>query len=150
MFKHSLGRSARLFAAALALGAATLALPRTAHAQISIVVAADAEYTASEAELAQMFGGAVTAWASGQQVQIVDQPETPVGETFYADFIGRSVSQVRKAFTALLLSGQAPKPEQVDSDDDVKEAVNELAGSVGYIATSSLDDSVRELARIGG
>ena len=83
----------------------------SASAQISIVVSASSSQTASEGDLAQMFGGAITSWSDGAQVQIVDQADTPVGQSFYADFIGRSVGQVRKAFTALLLSGQAARPE---------------------------------------
>lgn len=143
-------RAARLlwgavFALALVAGSAT-----TAAAQISIVVSASSSHSASPAELAQMFGGAVTSWGNGSQVQIVDQADSPVGATFYADFVGRSVSQVRKAFTALLLSGQAPQPQQVANDAAVKSAVAGNPNAVGYIASSALDDTVKEVARIGG
>ena len=137
----------------VALGMAfalTFGMAEAGAAQISIVVASSSSNTASESELAQMFGGAVTSWGDGSQVQIVDQAESPVGAQFYADFIGRSVSQIRKAFTALLLSGQAPRPEQVANDAAVKAAVAAKPGAVGYISSASLDATVKEIARIGG
>ncbi len=121
-----------------------------ASAQISIVVGAGSSQTASESDLAQMFGGSLTSWSNGSQVQIVDQPDSPVGQTFYADFVGRSVGQVRKAFTALLLSGQAQRPEKVTDDAAVKAAVVRNPNAVGYISSAALDDTVREIARVGG
>jgi ABC-type phosphate transport system substrate-binding protein len=124
------------------------ALPGHAHAQISVVVSAGASNTADLDAVARMFSGQVTSWADGSKVQLVDQSETEVGKSFYDKVLQKGPAQVRKALTALLLSGQIPKPEQGSSDAEVKAALAKLPGSIGYIATSSLDDSVKELVRI--
>lgn len=148
MSKHTfLPGAVRLLGVAL-LTAAALALPGTAQGQISVVVAAGSQHTADLDMAARIFSGQVTTWSDGTKIQIVDQASSASGQAFYADVLRKSASQVRKAMTALLLSGQIPKPEQVASDAEVKAAVARLSGSIGYIASSSLDDSVREIARV--
>lgn len=144
---NKLNISGRIFGIALA---ATLlaAMPSGAQAQISVVVAAGSAHVADLDAVARMFSGQVTAWPDGSKVQLVDQSETDVGKTFYDSVLKKSPAQVRKALTALLLSGQIPKPEQAGSDADVKAAVARLAGSIGFIASSSMDASVKELVRI--
>lgn len=124
------------------------ALPARSQAQISVVVAASSSQTADQDAVARMFTGQVTKWADGTKVQIVDQSASSVGQDFYAKVLNKSVAQVRKSLMALLLSGQISKPEQVGSDAEVKAAVARNPGAIGYIATSSLDDSVKELVRI--
>jgi ABC-type phosphate transport system substrate-binding protein len=124
------------------------ALPGRARAQISIVVAPGSSVTADVDAVARMYSGQVTSWSDGSRVQLVDQSATDVGKSFYDKVLQKGAAQVRKALTALLLSGQIPKPEQGSSDAEVKAAVARLPGSIGYIATSSLDDSVKELVRI--
>lgn len=136
----------------LALGAAAVALvafaPGHAQAQISVVVAPSSAAAASIDDVARIFSGQVTAWSDGSKVQIVDQSDSDVGKTFYESVLRKNPAQVRKALTALLLSGQIPKPEQLGGDAEVKAAVTRLNGAIGYIATASLDDSVKELVRI--
>lgn len=132
-------------AAVLAFG---LLRPGAAEAQISVVVAAGSSHEVTEDDVKRMYAGQVTSWENGSKVQLVDQAETEVGSRFYADVLGASPAQIRRALTAMLLSGQIPKPEQVGSDAEVKAAVARLDGSVGYIATASLDESVREVLRI--
>ncbi len=123
-------------------------LPGRANAQISVVVAAGSSATADRDAVARMFSGQVTSWSDGSKVQLVDQSGSDVGKVFYDEVLKKGPAQVRKALTALLLSGQIPKPEQGGSDAEVKAAVARLPGSIGYIATSSLDASVKELVRI--
>lgn len=129
-------------------GLLVAAFPGRAHAQISVVVAAGSSATADVDAVARMFSGQVTSWSDGAKVQLVDQSGTDVGKSFYDKVLKKGPAQVRKALTALLLSGQIPKPEQGSSDAEVKATVARLPGSVGYIATSSLDGSVKELVRI--
>ena len=139
--------SSRLIGIAVAVLAAA-AIPAKGQAQISVIVAAGSTQTADQDAVARMFSGQVTSWPDGSKVQLVDQSESDVGKTFYQNVLKKSVAQVRKALMALLLSGQLSKPEQVGSDAEVKAAVAKNPGAIGYIATSSLDDSVKELVRI--
>lgn len=142
--KRIAGRIALIAIAGLLIAA----LPGQARAQISVVVSSGSSASADLDAVARMFSGQVTSWSDGAKVQLVDQSGTEVGKTFYDTVLKKAPPQVRKALTALLLSGQIPKPEQVSTDAEVKAAVARLPGSIGYIATSSLDDSVKEVVRI--
>jgi ABC-type phosphate transport system substrate-binding protein len=134
--------------AVLLVGLLFVTATNQARAQISVVVAASSQAQATESQIQDMFVGAATTWPDGTRVQVVDQPDTDVGTRFYADFLRQSVAQVRTQWTSKVLSGQASAPKKAADSDAVKRAVSETPGSIGYIATSALDDSVKELIRI--
>ena len=136
------GILASAVAGALLLGAGV------ANAQISVVVAANSSVTATPAQAAELFAGVKTVWPSGAKVQIVDQPESETGRTFYQKCVKRPPSIVRAQWTRLALSGQAVAPKTVANDADVKEAVRKSPAAIGYIASSALDATVKELCRI--
>jgi hypothetical protein len=129
-------------AAALVLGV------QPASAQISVVVAAGNNVAVTATQASDMFGGVRTVWPSGAKVQIVDQAGTATGRAFYIKCVKRPPTIVHATWTRLSLSGQAIAPKTAASDADVKEAVRKLPGAIGYIASSSLDDTVREVCRI--
>lgn len=138
--------TARLFAAAVA--GALLLGAGVAGAQISVVVAANSAVTATPAQAAEMFAGVKTVWPSGAKVQIVDQAETATGRDFYQKCVKRPPTIVRAQWTRLALSGQAVAPKSVAGDAEVKAAVVKTPGAIGYIASSALDGTVKELCRI--
>lgn len=136
----------------VALGGLLLALVFTssvsAQAQISIVVAKSSHQTAGAADLRQMFSGAKLTWSGGERVAIADQPEAAIGKAFYDKFIGKSLSQVRTEWMKLVLSGQSAAPKKCSDDDAVKAFVRGNPNAVGFIATSAVDESVKELYRV--
>jgi ABC-type phosphate transport system substrate-binding protein len=139
--RHALGY---LFVAMFILGSAS------SNAQVSIVVSKSSSWKASGAELKQMFEGVKLTWEGGDKVEVVDQSETSVGATFYKSFLGKTLMQVHNDWSRLVLTGQASAPKRVGSDDAVKKAVAGNSNAIGYIATSSLDNSVREIYRVIG
>ena len=137
------------FAAVALAGLFALVGAQPAQAQISVIVGPSASYAPSQSDVVEMFVGAKTTWNDGTKIQIVDQPTTAAGTTFYADVLGRSPVEVRRTFIELVLSGQAVKPERFSSDADVKAAVAGTPGAIGFIQSSSMDASVKEVLRIG-
>jgi ABC-type phosphate transport system substrate-binding protein len=125
-----------------------LAMAVSAQAQISVIVAKSTEAKATKTEVKEIFTGAKLKWANGNKIQVVDQPDTELGKKFYDLVIGKSANQVRRQWTKLLLSGQAVAPIKQPSDKNVKKIVAGNPNAIGYIATSALDDSVREILRI--
>ena len=123
----------------------------TAHAQISIVVAKAAKLdsnTVKKAELKAIYTGNKLKWSNGNKIQVVDQAETGLGKKFYDLVLGKTLNQVRSQWTKLMLSGQASAPTQCPSDKMVKKIIAGNPNAIGYIASSSLDDSVKEILRI--
>jgi ABC-type phosphate transport system substrate-binding protein len=136
----------------LMLGSLLLALmvigSMPTQAQISIVVAKSSHQTAGAGDLRQMFSGAKLTWSAGEKVAIADQPEAAIGKAFYDKFIGKSLSQVRTEWMKLVLSGQAAAPKKCSDDDAVKAFVRENPNAVGFISSSAVDESVKELYRV--
>jgi ABC-type phosphate transport system substrate-binding protein len=126
---------------------------RLALAQISIVTAKSAKLdsnTVNKSAVKAIYMGAKLKWADGNKIHVVDQADTEVGRKFYATVIGKSMNEVRKQWTKLLLSGQASAPFKCPSDKVVKKVIATNPNAIGYIATSALDDTVKEILRIDG
>ena len=130
------------------MSALVVLLASMVDAQISIVVAKSSTQTASASELKLMFTGSKFNWPGGTKVVVVDQSESTVGRAFYEKFVGKSVSQVRSEWNKLVLSGQAIGPRKCASDEAVKKSVAENPNAVGFVATSALDESVKEIYRV--
>lgn len=120
----------------------------TAYSQISVVVGKNSSNTADKATIKKMFLGEKLNWPSGGKVVIADQGNTTVGASFYEKFLGSSLNTVRSVWTKLVLSGQASAPVKCSDDDAVKAAVAKDANAVGYIKSSEVDGSVKELFKI--
>lgn len=132
----------------LAVAIATFLAYLPAGAQISVVISSSSSQSASKEELKEVFAGAKLTWSNGSKIQVVDQPETDMGKKFYEGFVGKSVNQVRTQWTKLVLSGQAGAPAKCADDAAVKKAVADNPNAVGYISSSALDGTVKEIQRI--
>lgn len=132
----------------IAIAFLVIAASWTAEAQISIIVAKSSAQKAGTADLKQIFSGAKVVWPSGSKILVVDQPETDAGKAFYGKFVEKSFTQVRTQWMKLVLSGQASAPLKCADDASVKKAVAENPAAVGYILSSSLDATVKEIGRV--
>lgn len=137
----------RLMMCLLAL-ACGMVVCANAQAQISVIIAKSAIHKPSEEDVKSYFSAVKFNWDDGKKVQIVDQPETEVGQAFYSKFLGKTVAIVRKEWTKLMLSGQAMAPQKCANDDAVKKAVNANPNAIGIISSSALDDTVKEIIKI--
>jgi ABC-type phosphate transport system substrate-binding protein len=117
-------------------------------AQISIIVAKSSSQKATKEEAKDIFAGAAVTWGNGTKIQVCDQSDSDVGKTFYASFIGKSANQVRLQWTKLVLSGQAMAPKKMADDAAIRKAVADDPNAIGYIQSSAVDGTVKELARI--
>ena len=122
-----------------------------AQAQISIVVSKAAKLDSNDlkkTELKTIYTGNKLRWSNGNKIQVVDQAETSVGKKFYDLILSKTLNQVRSQWTKLMLSGQASAPVQCPSDKAVKKVVASNPNAIGYISSSALDESVKEILRI--
>ena len=138
----------RILTYALAVMVVVALMAASAEAQISIVVAQSSSQKASKDELKEIFSGARLTWSNWNKIQVVDQPESEVGKKFYDGFVGKSVIQVRTQWTKLVLSGQAGAPTKCADNDAVKKAVSSNPNAVGFISSSALDGTVKEILRV--
>jgi hypothetical protein len=119
-----------------------------ASAQVSVVVAKASKYAPSEGDAKSYFAAVKLEWPDGTKVQVIDQPDAAIAKIFYEKFVGVALTQVRKEWTKLILSGQAAAPVKCASDDEVKKALAANPAAIGFIATASVDATVREIAKV--
>lgn len=123
-------------------------LATTASAQISVVVSASQTRNLSEQEIAEIFAGASTTWPDGTKAQIVENGDAILTQKFFAKVVKKPTALVRSQWTKLALSGQGAAPKKGATSAEVKALVGKSAGAIGYIATSDLDASVREILKV--
>jgi hypothetical protein len=124
------------------------AAPGTLNAQISVIVSSSSHQTADASFLKQVFSASRFSWPDGEKILVVEQAGTPVGKSFYEEFVGTSVSETRKTWLRLVLSGEAIAPVKCANDEEVKRQVALKPNSVGFISAGELDNSVKEIYRI--
>ncbi|MGD8778319.1 MAG: phosphate ABC transporter substrate-binding protein [Ignavibacteria bacterium] len=118
------------------------------YAQVSVIVSKESQYELTDSQVKNIFMGNMLSWPDGSKVVIVDQPESASGKDFYSKFIEQSINKIRVKWTKLVLSGQASAPLKVDNDDEVKKNVASNQNAIGYISSSEVDDTVKEILRI--
>jgi ABC-type phosphate transport system substrate-binding protein len=141
----------RAFSRCAMIALVALAAPfiaRSASAQISVVVSASQTKTLTERDIAEIFAGASTTWPDGTKAQIIEHGDAVLTQKFFAKVVKKPTALVRSQWTKLALSGQGAAPKKGADAAAVKELVKKTPGAIGYIATSDLDDSVREILKV--
>ena len=119
-----------------------------ASAQISVIVGKDVTKEISADDLKAFFSGEKFKYSDGSPVQIVDQPKRTISKDFYKKLLDMSKTKLAQRWMKLVLSGQAKAPVKCESDEEVKKAIAENSDYIGYIMTSSLDETVREVLKL--
>jgi ABC-type phosphate transport system substrate-binding protein len=121
-----------------------------AMGQISVVAHPEVTAVVTANDVSEIFTGAMRVWPSGAKIYVADQSDSEVGRSFYQTVLRRSTSVVRMHWIQLILSGQAVAPRRMTSDVAVIEFVRRTPGAIGYVRSTSLDGTVKELLRIDG
>jgi ABC-type phosphate transport system substrate-binding protein len=128
----------------LAIIAALSVATRAAAADFTVIVNRANTSTIDKAVIAKIFLGEKKSWEDGTPVAAIDLPEdSPTRAHFSNDVLGEPVGSVKALWAQAIFSGKALPPKKAASDDDVKKFVGANKGGIGYIMTSSVDDSVK-------
>ena len=129
---------------AFVLLGAMLALGARADDVVAVVSAKSPITSLSQAQLADIFLGKTTRFPDGSPAMPLDQnEESPVRERFYAQFTGKSPAQVKAHWSKIIFTGRGQPPRQLAGGADVRRAVAETPGAIGYIDSKLVDSSVR-------
>ena len=133
--------AARLTAALLVSG---LALGARADEVVPVVSAKSPVTALSPVQVADIFLGKATRFPDGSPAIPLDQnEESPAREKFYAQFTGKSPAQVKAHWSKQIFTGRGQPPRQVASGAEMRRAVAENPGAIGYIDSKLVDSSVR-------
>ena len=124
-------------------------LPALALAEevVAVVSARSPVTSLSTTQVADIFLGRSTRFPDGTQAVPIDQNEdSPVRDRFYAQFTGKSPSQVKAHWSKIIFTGRGQPPRQASSGAEVKKMIADNPQAIGYIDPKLVDSSVRVLA----
>lgn len=100
--------------------------------------------TIDKALVIRIYKGEAIVWPDGGSVLAVDLPEdNPLRTTFVTEVLGKTSANMKALWAQNVFSGKALPPKLAMSDDEVKKLVSGNKNAIGYIKTSSLDDTVK-------
>lgn len=113
-------------------------------ADFAIIVNKANASTVDRAQVTKMYTGDLKAWADGSPIVLLDLPESdPLRAQFATDVAGKSLSSLKSLWAQHAFSGRALPPKVLESDAEVKKLVAANRNAVGYVKSTSVDDSVR-------
>ena len=93
-----------------------------------------------------MFSMQLRQWPDGVPVQVFVLPDnSQVHRAFAKDRLSLYPRQLRRVWDRQLYSGTGQVPETVDSEQQMRDRIASTPGSVGYISSEMIDDTVKVL-----
>ena len=119
-----------------------------AAAEVVIVVSPQNPVTTlSRNEVSNIFLGKINRFPNGQPAVPIDQPEdSQPRKDFYRDVSNRQPAEIKAYWSRMIFTGRGQPPMVVEGDEQVKKALAERPGGVGYIDRAAVDGRVKVLA----
>jgi hypothetical protein len=93
-----------------------------------------------------MFSMQLRQWPDGMPVRVFVMPDnSAVHRGFAKDRLSLYPRQLRRVWDRQLYSGTGQVPETVDSEQQMRDRIASTPGSVGYISSEMIDDTVKVL-----
>ena len=125
----------------------SLLLPVAVDAAIAVVVHPSNQTSLTQEDLARLYTGKLSAFTDGSSAVPVNLADSaPLRSEFDQKALGRSSSQVKAFWSKLVFTGKGTPPKELADDAAVKAAVAADPTAVGYISSSSVDNSVKVVA----
>lgn len=115
------------------------AAPRAAAGCVIVVNDSNPFYSASAAQVADLFLEKRTTWTNGSQVTPVDQvPDAQVREEFSVDVLGRPLQAVQAYWRAKVYREDVTPPQELGSDQAVIDFVKTHPNALGYVTPDAV------------
>jgi ABC-type phosphate transport system substrate-binding protein len=122
------------------------ALPSIALADGGVVVIVNKanDSAIDKALVSKIYRGETRTWPSGGAIAAFDLSEDNLlRDDFDSSIVGKSEASLKTLWAQNVFSGKATPPKVVGNDAEVKKAVASNKGAIGYILSSSVDDTVK-------
>jgi hypothetical protein len=114
--------------------------------QLPAAQATDSREYLSPNSLRAVFGMRLRTWPDGQQIRVfVLEDEHPVHKRFTKTYLSIFPYQLRRLWDRLVYSGTGQAPNRVGSQEEMRAAVAETPGAIGYVESDRADSSVHVL-----
>lgn len=113
---------------------------------LALIVNRDNPVTALRLEEVRLiFLGKKSTWQNGRNIVPIIQENSRVHSQFSQELIAKTPQQFTMYWKKQLFTGTGIPPRTVKSDGEVKAFVAAKSGAIGYIAESSLDETVKKM-----
>ena len=131
----------------LALWMGILGVPAWAADVVVIVNKANVN-AVDKALVVKIYTGQTKNWPDGGPVFPIDQGEdNPIRADFNQSILGKSNGNMKALWAQNIFAGKGLPPKIVDPDAEVKKIVNTNKNAIGYIRSSSVDDSIKVVVK---
>jgi len=96
-------------------------------------------------EIKNYYLGKQTTWSDGTKVTVFTQAAAAVHDAFLEQVIRKTPQQYATYWKKSLFTGTGLPPKDFASDEEMKKAVADQPGAIGYISAAALDDTVKKL-----
>ena len=126
---------------------ACVLLSASVMADIAVVVHPSNTNAVSADDLNRLFLGRMSSFADGSKATPFNLTEgAAIRDEFDSKVLNRSSSQLKAYWSKLVFTGKGTPPKELADDAAVKAAVAADPTAVGYISSSSVDNSVKVVA----
>jgi ABC-type phosphate transport system substrate-binding protein len=121
----------------------------TALCQIAVIANKNVPVdSVSRGELLDYYSGEIREWTNKKPITVFDlKPRLEIREKFF-EYLGKSSSRMRSIWLKKLLSGEGDPPAALENELKVLSTVANTPGSIGFINTKLIDNSVKVLRLI--
>lgn len=112
--------------------------------ELAVIVNKENSNAVDRAMISKIYLGNISRWPSGGAVVALDQPEeSPTTAAFAARIVGKPIRSIKDLWAQNVFTGKAIPPKVLANDEEVKKMVARSKNSIGYIKSSSADNSVK-------
>lgn len=116
------------------------------HAEYVVIVNKSNTTAISQADIERMYLAKTNAFSDGALAIPLNHEEgTAIRIAFDQEIVGRSESQMKAYWARLLFTGRATPIKQMANDAEMMELVAKNPSTIGYVKSSSADDTVKVL-----
>ncbi len=104
------------------------------------------ERETARAEIKSIFLGAKEKFSNGNSAKPIDQSEgKEIRKEFYLKIANKDATAMNIYWSNLIFTGNGRPPKILPDDSSIKKFVNENVGGIGYIDSTSVDNTVKVL-----
>lgn len=118
----------------------------TANAEVSVIVNPSNANQLSTEDIKRLFLGKDVLFPDGTKAAPVAIESGAATDEFNSKVLDRNASQLKAYWSKLVFTGKGVPPEYLPSDADIVKAVAAGSNKIGFVASGSVDGSVKVLA----
>jgi ABC-type phosphate transport system substrate-binding protein len=116
-------------------------------ADIAVIVHPSNANSLEALDISRIFLGKAKSYPDGAQaVPVAQSDATGASDEFNTKVLTKSSSQLQAYWSKLVFTGKGTPPKEVDSDQEMLELIQANPSLIGYVQSTSVNESVRVVA----